>query len=201
MITDIKKGILKILLIALAAAGMTGVSSCNDTESYSKLLDKENKAVNDFLATQRVKLEIPADSISFETGEDAPFYKMDEDGNVYMQVISKGDTEKIETGDVVYFRFSRTDLKSRFYGGTPVAEGNSDNLLTGTSSYGNTKFIFGNTYLSSTTQWGEGVQLPMKFFGYNCEVNLVVKSYLGFATDMANCVPYLMNVRYFKAEY
>lgn len=199
--TDIKKGIIRILFLALATAGVSALPSCNDTESYSKLLDKETKAVNDYLATQRVELSVPEDSISFETGENAPFYKLDEDGNVFMQVISKGESEKVEKGDVVYFRFTRTNLKTLYFSGELNMDGNSDNLLTGSSNYGSTKFIFGNTYLNSTTQWGDGVQMPLKFFGYNCEVNLVVKSYLGFATDMSNCVPYLMNVRYFRGEY
>lgn len=188
-----------MFFVAFAA---TGVSSCSKSESYSELLRDEEKAVNVFLAGKEVMLEVPADSISFETGEDAPFYRLDPDGYVYMQVISKGDTEKkVKNGDVVYFRFNRQNLKLMADGETADKEGNSDNLGGGTNDLGNTYFVYQNKYLESTTSWGTGIQMPMKFFGYGCEVNLVLRSYYGFASDQSYCIPYLINVRYFKPEY
>ena len=41
----------------------------------------------------------------------------------------------------------------------------------------------------------------MRYLGYNSEVNLVLRSYIGFTNDQAQCLPYAMNVRYFKPEY
>lgn len=190
-----------LMLLALAGAALT---SCSKTQSYSELLKEEEQAVNWFLAQKKVELQVPADSISFQTGKDAPFYKLDEDGYVYMQVISKGDLDpqgkpdnRVEAGDLVYFRFSRENLKSLYEGNTPVTGGNSDNLLTGE----NTSFVYKNTYMTSSTQWGTGIQMPLRFFGYNCEVNLILKSYCGFQADQTYCYPYLINVRYFKPEY
>ena len=66
------------------------LTACKDTKSYSELLNDEEKAVNSFLAHQKVINEIPADTV-FETGSDAPYYKIDEDGDIYMQVIKPGD--------------------------------------------------------------------------------------------------------------
>ena len=74
--------------------------------------------------------------------------------------------------------------------------GNADYLPNGTTS-----FIYKNTVLSSTTTWGTGVQMPLQYFGYNSEVNLVLKSYYGFADEQSYCVPYIMNIRYFRPEY
>jgi hypothetical protein len=183
-----------MLLLTVAAAGL---SSCSKTESYSNLLREEEKAVNLFLSGQRVENEIPADSISFLTGKDAPFYKLDEDGYVYMQVISKGDpNDRVEKDDKVYFRFTRENLKSVYLGYESETEGNSNNLAGGNAS-----FVYGNLYLPSSTQYGQGIQWPLKFFGYNCEVNLVLRSYYGFTSDQTYCMPYLINVRYFKPEY
>lgn len=197
--TNIKKRITKGIFLLLLAVVSAGISSCSKSQSYSELLREEEKAVNSFLAQQKVALEIPADSISFETGEDAPFYRMDPDGYVYMQVINKGDyKEKVEADDVVYFRFNRKNLKDIYQGGDGMSNGNSDDLG---SDYGDSYFIYKNTVLDNSLQWGTGIQIPMKFFGYNCEVNLVLQSYYGFVPDQSSCQPYLINVRYFKAEY
>lgn len=183
-----------LFLILLTSAGIV---SCSKSESFSELLKEEEHAVNSYLATQKVILQVPEDSISFITGSDAPFYKLDEDGYVYMQVINKGESEKIEAGDKVYFRFSRENLKSRYYGEESTDDGNSNNLGT---EIGNPYFIYkGST--TATTQWGTGIQMPMKFFGYNCEVNLVLRSYYGFTVDQSSCLPYLINIRYFRPEY
>lgn len=187
------------LLAAVAFFGTSLFSSCEDSESYSDLLRTEEKAVNRFLAHQKVALEIPSDSTSFITGPDAPFYKLDEEGYLYMQVISKGDaSDRVEEGDVVYFRFERANLLYWAPDVNVPTEGNSDNL---TNSYGNTSFVYKNLYLDSSTQWGTGIQVPLRFFGYNCEVNLVLQSYYGFLTDQTTCTPYLINLRYFKPEY
>lgn len=187
----------------LAAYLAIGSTSCSKTQSYSELLRDEEEAVNWYLASQKVELEIPADSISFITGEDAPFYKLDEDGYVYMQVISKGDPDdRVKSGDVVYFRFNRLDLNALYRGEDPVWKGNTNDLSSEVTTGTNyTRFVYENNYLTSSTQWGTGIQMPLKFFGYNSEVNLVLRSYYGFQADQTSCVPYLINLRYFKPEY
>lgn len=191
-----KKIINKLFLIMLVAVA-SGLGACSKTESYSELLRQEEKAVNFFLANQKVLNEIPADSISFITGKDAPYYRLDEDGYLYMQVIDKGDyTDKIKAGDVVYFRFNRDNLKARYQNYDTDWFGNQ-NSLNQQSSY----FVYKNQYLESTTYFGLGVQWPLKFLGYNSEVNLVLRSYYGFSDDQVSCVPYLINIKYFKPEY
>lgn len=190
-----EKIILKLISLSFIVA-IGFLASCSKTESYSELLREEEKAVNWFLAGQRVETEIPADSISFITGPDAPFYRLDEDGYVYMQVINPGNDEKVEKGDMVYFRYMRTNLKYLYEGLDSEPIGNSDYL-----GYGPASFIYENTYLTSSTQWGTGIQMPLRFLGYNSEVNLVLRSYYGFTEEQAYCLPFLINLRYFKPEY
>lgn len=183
---------------------MAGISSCSESQSYSELLTEEEHATNWYLATQKVENEIPSDSISFQMGEDAPFYKLDEDGYVYMQVISKGNMDdRVKSGDLVYFRFNRLNLKELYLGTDPTWIGNSTNVSgpMGENQPNYTCFIYENQYLDSSTKWGTGIQMPLKFFGYDCEVNLVLRSYYGFAEDQTTCYPYLINLRYFKPEY
>lgn len=169
--------------------------SCSKSESYSEMLRDEEKAVNWWLANHRVEASVPADSV-FEIGEDAPFYKMDEDGYVYMQVINPGTDVRPVKNDRVYFRYMRANIRAMYEGGTVSWTGNSDNM-----DMSPTSLIFGNYDLTSTSQWGEGIQVPLQYLGYDCEVNLVLKSYNGFTSDQSQCIPYVVNVRYFKAIY
>lgn len=188
----------KILFPCLCLLLLFGAVSCKDQESYSDLLKDEEKATNAYLATQRVEMAIPEDE-KFETGKDAPFYRMDDDGYVYMQVINAGDPDsRPEINDVVYFRFTRWNLKTWYASGVMSSEGNSSNMNNG---LGATQFVYGNTSLSQSALYGSGIQIPMKYLGYDSEVNLVLRSYYGFSTDASACIPYLINIRYFKAEY
>lgn len=192
-----KVGNLSIFILSIFAFASL-LSACEDNNSYSEYLSEEEKATNWYMAQQEIDLEIPADSISFEIGPNAPFYKMDEDGYIYMQVLSKGDMEnRPEKGDMVYFRFMRKNLKEMYNGATVNWEGNAD---VG-SVLGSTSFIFDEMYVTTSSTYGTGIQTPLKFFGYNCEVNIVLRSYYGFSSDQSQCIPYIYNVKYFEAEY
>lgn len=176
---------------------LMALAGCSDSESYSDLLRDEEHASNWWLAQHRVVPYVPSDSV-FETGSDAPFYKMDEDGYVYMQVINPGNSkERPKKDDRVYFRYTRTNIKSLYEGIDTPPTGNADDL----GQVSSTSVIFDNYTLTSTSKYGEGIQIPLYYLGYDSEVNLVIRSYMGFADDRAVCNPYLVNVRYFKAEY
>lgn len=103
---------LKILgATALLTAGILS-SGCNDSKSYAELLTEENQAINAYLLNQKVETTLPDDG-NFLTGEDAPFYKLDEEGNVYMKVIDAGNPEWMaESDELIYFRFTRWSLLS-----------------------------------------------------------------------------------------
>ncbi len=174
--------------------------SCSKTESYSDLLKKEQKASNWFLAQQKVCNEIPADS-AFLVGPDAPFYRMDPDGYIYMQVLKKGNGFFPTTGDQVYFTYTRYNIETMYVNNTleVAGQGNQDNFL---NTIGNTYFIYNDYSVSSSSRFfGSGIQTPISYLGYNSEVNIVLKSYYGFEAESTTCVPYLVNVRYFKSEY
>lgn len=186
---------------SFAAAIVTALffASCSKTESYTDLLKKEQRASNWFLAQQKVCNDIPADSV-FLVGPDAPYYKMDDDGFVYMQVLKVGDRELPQTGDQVYFTFTRWNIEDMYNNNTldVVGQGNQSNYL---ETVAETYFLFNNYSVSSSSQYGSGMQIPVSYLGYNSEVNILLKSYYGFADESVTCVPYKVNVRYFKAEY
>ncbi|MDE7153744.1 MAG: DUF4827 domain-containing protein [Muribaculaceae bacterium] len=186
---------LLLILLAVATLFVIAGSSCNDSKSYAELLTDETHNVNAFLANQRVINEIPADSV-FEVGPNAPYYRIEREGNIYMQVLSVGDGGKVKPDQQVYFRYTRYDLSR--YAATdslPEGAGNSSDM-----EYEPTWFRFQNYTLTSSAQYGAGIQMPLNFLQYNAEVNLVVKSQYGFTSEISYVCPFLYNIRYFKGQ-
>lgn len=192
-----------LMLSALVLSG-TAFISCDKGESYADLLRDEEKAVNWYLAQHRVETEAPANAEDFEIGENAPYYRMNADGTVYMQVINRGDlNDRPKKDDKVYFRFERINIKNLWQGGSADSQGNMDNL---DSNIGATSLFYGNTTYPNSTQFGTGIQVPLDYFGYYSEVNLVIKSYSGFtgqkfSSEQTACIPFMYNVKYYKPEY
>lgn len=219
-----------ILFIAIGLIVMAvALSSCNDSKSYADLLRDETKSINNFLADQRVIGEVPGDSVfttrrgiaekiydeshaskgddyeevlgrimeelAADPAKDAPFYRMDEDGNVYMKVVRTGDMDnRPKYNDLVYFRFLRYNLAGYNDGVYPFPEGNATDVTYSES------IRYGNYQSSSSAAWGEGVQLPLNYLGYGCEVELVIRSQVGMSSEIASVVPYLYRIRYFKSN-
>lgn len=181
---------LALLLIASAAA----VASCGDDRSYAKLLNTENANVNRFLADQHVINEVPADSV-FEYGTDAPYYRLDEDGMLYMQVIDPGTPgNRVKDDEQIYFRFTRYNIASYDNGEFSVSEGNDDVLN------GNLSFRYNNYQIASSYDFGPGIQKPLSYLPVDCVVNIVIKSQWGMPGEMSYVTPYLYNIRYFRPK-
>lgn len=179
---------------ALAIVALLALSGCNNSTSYAELLNDETKAINRYLADQIVKPSWPGIE-NIEIGEDAPFYRMDGDGLVYMRVISKGDMDNMaKVNDVVYMRFMRYNLFEYSDGELGDGDGNAEDV-----SY-DEQFRFQNFTSSSSITWGEGIQVPLQYLGYGCEVDIVMRSQTGRSDEIANVQPYLYNVRYFKSR-
>ncbi|MDE6417451.1 MAG: DUF4827 domain-containing protein [Duncaniella sp.] len=183
------------MAILMLAAIVPAVTSCSDSKSYAELLTDENHRVNYFLSLHRVETEIPADN-KFEVGPDAPYYKMDTEGNVYMQVLDPGSAEKPEANDRVYFRYLRYNLFSYEPGSDDNSpQGNANNM-----GYNPVFFLLDNVSIQQSTQYGTGIQVPMHYLGYNAKVNLVVKSQVGATSEIADVIPYLYTISYFKSQ-
>ncbi len=190
----INTGIYACLLVAMFAIGAL---SCSKDKSYSELLRSEEKAVNWYMSNQKIVSSVPKDSV-FETGPDAPFYRMDQDGYIYMQVVNPGTKDKKAKKDqLIYFRYMRTNIIDMYEGRNPSPSGNADNL-NGNNS---TSFRFDNLDIQSSASHGSGVQLPLRYLGIDCEVNIVIRSYYGFISETGACQPYIYNIKYFSAQY
>lgn len=201
--TKIQKKILVVISLVL----QTTLISCDNTKSYAELLTSENHATNAFLVNQRVVGKIPTDTV-FETGINAPYYQLDEDGNIFMQVLDAGTPgNRASDDELIYFRFTRYSLynyvftlgdknTNGYYGNLGAGEGNDSDLLNGNAS-----FRFNNLTSSSSLQWGSGIQMPLLYLPIDCRVNLVVKSQYGLYSEISYVVPYIYtNLRYFKSQ-
>ena len=180
----------KIFAMLVVTAVALAFSSCEKGKSYSEMLNDENRAVNRFLADQWVKAEIPSDSI-FQTGPEAPYYQLDGEGNIYMQVLNPGTGEKVTDDQLVYFRFTRYNLM--YYFGSLAdcpSEGNQSDMAQASTS-----FRFQNYTLPSSSQWGSGIQLPLEFLRLGCDVNIVIKSQFGWTSEISNVQPFLYRIR------
>ncbi|MBR5168960.1 MAG: DUF4827 family protein [Muribaculaceae bacterium] len=182
------------ILIGLFALVL--LSACNNDQSYADRLNEERNAVNSYLANHRVVMSVPKDSV-FEVGENAPFYRLDADGNIYMQVLNAGDkNDKAKNDEPIYFRYSRYNLAIWYAEGRMVmTSGNESSMDTESCT-----FNYANYTLPSSSQWGYGIQYPLLFLGVECEVNLVVKSQFGFTNEISYVTPFLFHVRYFHSQ-
>lgn len=183
------------LLLGLFAIVM--LSACNDDQSYADRLNEERNAVNAYLANHRVVMSIPEDSV-FEVGENAPFYRIDVDGNVYMQVLNAGDkvNDKAKTGEPIYFRYSRYNLSTWYADGTWTVYSGNETSMDAMSC----TFNYADYTLPSSSQWGYGLQFPLLFLGVECEVNLIIKSQYGFTNEISYVTPFFYHVRYFHSQ-
>lgn len=184
----------KLFAILLGGMAMMSLVSCNDDASYADLLRDERRACNSYLSNYRIINEIPEDSI-FEQGENAPYYRIDADGNVYMQVIYADSKEnRPENNEPVYFRFMRLDLNTLYTEGEEYWTGNAENMLADP-----TYFLYNNYTLDSSSYYGYGLQLPLQFMGVNSRVNLVIKSQYGLTDEISYVVPYMYQVTYYPS--
>lgn len=186
-----KRQIISILsLLALLMA----VSSCSDSKSYADLLNEENQVVNAFLAQHRVVETWPGVD-NCEVGEDAPFYCVDDEGNVYMQVIRKGDGTFPEEGEPVSFTYLSYDLNYYVVGSdSNVGSGNLNSPGSSAATY----FIFDDYTLEQSSQYGTGIQIPVKLLGFGSKVNVVIKSQAGPSAYMSYVIPFLYDIAYYK---
>lgn len=188
---------MKYSFFKYAACGFVAslfLASCDDSKTYAELLTDETHYVNNYLADQRVINEIPADTV-FEYGPDAPYYRMDEDGNLYMQVITPGTPGNMAKDDeLIYFRCTRYNLAYYSDGKFAYSEGN-DNVLGG-----NYSFRFNNYELNSSYSYGSGVQVPLQYLPIDATVKIVIKSQYGMPSEMSSVIPYLYSLRYYPSK-
>lgn len=186
----------KPIILLLGLFALTLLSACNNDQSYADRLNDERNAVNAYLANHRVVMSVPKDSV-FEVGANAPFYRIDPDGNVYMQVLNAGDrkNDRAKVGEPIYFRYSRYNLSTWYAEGSWTVYSGNENTMDAVSC----SFNYSDYKLPTSSQWGYGLQYPLLFLGVECEVNLIIKSQYGFTGEISYVTPFFYHVRYFHS--
>lgn len=154
----------------------------------------EQRAMKKYLSKFDVIDELPAiDNI--QVGSVAPFYKLNPEGTVYMQVVKMGTASAATYGEKIYFRFMRYNLLSYLENGVlPQGQGNANDPTESTT------FFEVGSENPSTTQWGKAIPMPILLgLPVDSEVNLVVASEAGPTSEISGVIPFLYNIRYFKS--
>lgn len=154
----------------------------------------EQRAMKKYLSKFDVIDELPAiDNI--QVGSVAPFYKLNPEGTVYMQVVKMGTASAATYGEKIYFRFMRYNLLSYLENGVlPQGQGNANDPTESTT------FFEVGSENPSTTQWGKAIPMPiLLWLPVDSEVNLVVASEAGPTSEISGVIPFLYNIRYFKS--
>lgn len=156
----------------------------------------EQRAMKKYLSKFDVIDELPAiDNI--QVGSVAPFYKLNPEGTVYMQVVKMGTAPAATNGENIYFRFMRYNLLSYLENGVlPPGQGNANDPTEPVT------FFEVGSENPSTTQWGKAIPMPVLLgLPVDSEVNLVVASEAGPTSEISGVIPFLYNIRYYKSAY
>ena len=182
----------KYAIFALLIGALAALTACDDSKSYAELLGEEDRYVNNYLADQTVALDIPEDSV-FIYGEDAPFYRIDEDGMLYMKVLRPGTKgNMVDNDEQIYFRYTRWPLAA--YNGK-LTDGEGNNI-----SLNPCWFRFNNFRIQVSYNWGYGIQRPLSFLPVDCEVLIVIKSQMGPMMEQTDVLPYLYRLTYERRQ-
>lgn len=155
----------------------------------------ERRAIKAYLSKFDVYDELPPVK-DIQVGSVAPFYKLDKDGNAFMQVVKMGAEPAATAGEKIYFRYLRYDLlyylDNRML---PNGTGNMNDV-----SHNPASFTLGSDN-EATKQWGTAIPLPIQIgLPLGSEVNLIVSSEAGIPNEISSAIPYLYNIRYYNSQ-
>lgn len=181
------------IVLSLAALLIFGVS-CNKRKTYADLLKDETKAIDKFIAKNRLVIldEFPQNG-NFQSNE---FYR-DPATGVYYNIIDVGDTVnigKIKEGEEVYVRFSGLKYFSK---NDTIEYSNLDPIRSPfpeTFVYrGPVTMINKSLYSATTPGWA----VPLGFVGHTGKVKMIIPFNMGSSSDQAGYTPtYYESIQY-----
>lgn len=168
---------LSFLLIILSCLFV----SC-DSENEPTIVDLNNKTFDLFMAEQDVITQIPA---TLTTGDNAPFYLVDPNRQIYMKVIADNG-DRLSEGQECYFRYTTYTLEQSENGIIPIKSTTTEDNPISTPA-DNLEYIYNS--VAPTV-------LPLRYVGDWSEVYLAIRQ----ISDKAD-PPILMHLRYFPKDH
>lgn len=158
--------------------------------TYEDMTKRENEAIAYYLKNEGFPVkELPVND-AFIAGDDAPFYKLPD--GAYMRIQHLGEKGKASDGDRVYFRFDRFNLLD-YYNSIPHL---SVGIPADTYS-----FILNDFSVTSSKQWGQGLQLPIiNGLPIGSHIYLVLPSAIGLESEISQVVPFCYDLIYVDSE-
>lgn len=185
-----KTGYIVLSLVALLVFG----ASCNKTKTYADLLKEENRAIDKFIAKNKlIILDALPQNGEFKSNE---FYR-DPATGVYYNIIDVGDTvnyNKIKVGDEVYVRFSGL----KFFSENDTTEySNLDPIRSPFPEEfvyrGPVTMINKSLYSATTPGWA----VPLGSVGHTGRVKMIIPFNMGSINDqMAYTPTYYESIQY-----
>lgn len=170
-----------ISLILISLLTVFSFSSCSSDEPENDVVKKNNDAFNYFLSQYKVIKDIPT---SLETGENAPFYQIDKDGFIFLQVIeNKGIMTK--DNEKIYFRYSTFSLISYF----------ETHVWPKPTATDETDFDISDSFLTYNSTSTIPTIIPLNYVGNESRVNIAVRQ----ISDKGD-FPFLMNISYIPEQ-
>lgn len=153
------------------------VVSCGSDNEPLTIADQHTQTFSSFISGQSIVNQIPATLLS---GNEAPFYLLDKERQIYMKVIVDNG-EKLKEGQECYFRHSTYALIKSENGVKPILSTTNENEMGGRPGE-----------LHYSTQSDIPTLLPLRYVGNGSEVYLAIRQ-ISDKTDS----PLLMHIRYY----
>lgn len=119
----------KLNLIIMTLVAVMALAACNDSVTYADLKKKERNAINRYITSHKIQkiTEAEFEKKGFVTDTTKNEYVLFESTGVYMQIVRKGDGEKLKEGETatVLCRFKEYN----------ILEGDSALQLTNITQY------------------------------------------------------------------
>lgn len=177
--------------ILLLLIGMAMIATGCNSNTYSRLRDKEDKLIKNYLSRNNINILTEEPDEDYVWGE-KDYYKVSGYDDLYFHLCKQGDTTyTVKVNDVIVARYKKFELTEdpdtvsywttldqahpyEFYYG--ITSGTSD----------------GYTSICESIGWHEAVRL-MKHPRAECEV--IVPSKQGFSDDETSVTPYVYIIR------
>lgn len=198
------------LLFASLAMGVT-IQSCDDTETYADMKEKEREYINAFIKSEGINVisleQFYAQDSTTDVSKNE--YVLFKDNGVYMQIVRKGEGQPIADGEraEVIARYYEVNIKEGDTLTGNLYDASNPDMLTVENKSGNYSGSFTSGYMYSAygSSVPSGWLVPMPYINIGREhpvakVRLIVPHSEGQSTATSYVYPCFYDITYQKGR-